>query len=391
MICQEIQNLLAYAIRTGLIQPEDEIVARNQLMDVLHVAAWEASEPAEDSRSVDEILAKLVDYACEQGLIENTSGMRDRFDTRLMGCMTPYPREVQRTFREKYDVSPQTATDWYFAYNQNVNYVRAGRIAKDIKWTYPSEYGVLDITINRSKPEKDPRDIAAARTQQAVSYPKCQLCPENAGFAGTATHPARQNLRPISIRIHDEPWQLQYSPYGYYNEHCIAFNQKHVPMKIDAAVFEKLFDFLDFLPHYFIGSNADLPIVGGSILSHEHFQGGHYTFAMAKAPVEQHFTLPDYPTVNAGILKWPMSVIRRWQQRAIWCWSTGGATAIRRRSFLRKPMERPTTPSLPLPECAVIPISAIWCCATTLPQRNARWVSTIPTRPCTTSRKRTSA
>lgn len=310
MICQEIQNLLAYAIRTGLIQPEDEIVVRNQLMDVLHVAAWEASEPAEDSRSVDEILAKLVDYACEQGLIENTSGMRDRFDTRLMGCMTPYPREVQRTFREKYDVSPQTATDWYFAYNQNVNYVRAGRIAKDIKWTYPSEYGVLDITINRSKPEKDPRDIAAARTQQAVSYPKCQLCPENAGFAGTATHPARQNLRPISIRIHDEPWQLQYSPYGYYNEHCIAFNQKHVPMKIDAAVFEKLFDFLDFLPHYFIGSNADLPIVGGSILSHEHFQGGHYTFAMAKAPVEQHFTLPDYPTVNAGILKWPMSVIR---------------------------------------------------------------------------------
>ena len=310
MICQEIQNLLAYAIRTGLIQPEDEIVVRNQLMDVLHVAAWEASEPAEDSRSVDEILAKLVDYACEQGLIENTSGMRDRFDTRLMGCMTPYPREVQRTFREKYDVSPQTATDWYFAYNQNVNYVRAGRIAKDIKWTYPSEYGVLDITINRSKPEKDPRDIAAARTQQAVSYPKCQLCPENAGFAGTATHPARQNLRPISIRIHDEPWQLQYSPYGYYNEHCIAFNQKHVPMKIDAAVFEKLFDFLDFLPHYFIGSNADLPIVGGSILSHEHFQGGHYTFAMAKAPIETPFLLPNQPEVQAGIVKWPMSVIR---------------------------------------------------------------------------------
>lgn len=212
MICQEIQNLLAYAIRTGLIQPEDEIVVRNQLMDVLHVAAWEASEPAEDSRSVDEILAKLVDYACEQGLIENTSGMRDRFDTRLMGCMTPYPREVQRTFREKYDVSPQTATDWYFAYNQNVNYVRAGRIAKDIKWTYPSEYGVLDITINRSKPEKDPRDIAAARTQQAVSYPKCQLCPENAGFAGTATHPARQNLRPISIRIHDEPCSCNIPP-----------------------------------------------------------------------------------------------------------------------------------------------------------------------------------
>ena len=188
--------------------------------------------------------------------------------------------------------------------------MRRGRIAKDLKWTYASEYGTLDITINRSKPEKDPRDIAAAKSAKASAYPKCQLCPENAGFAGNLKQPARQNLRPVSLQIQGEPWQLQYSPYGYYHEHCIVFNEKHTAMKIDAAVFEKLFDVLDILPHYFIGSNADLPIVGGSILSHEHFQGGNYTFAMAKAPIEKYYVLPQFPDVQVGIVKWPMSVIR---------------------------------------------------------------------------------
>ena len=220
------------------------------------------------------------------------------------------PHEMIAKFQERYQESPEAATDWYFDISQKLNYVRAGRIAKDKKWKYASEYGMLDITINRSKPEKDPRDIAAARNQKVAAYPKCQLCPENAGFAGNPNHPARQNLRPIPMQIDGQNWELQYSPYGYYHEHCIVFNDAHVPMKVDHAIFEKLFDVLDFLPHYFIGSNADLPIVGGSILSHEHFQGGHYTFPMAVAPIEIPVSLAAYPNVQAGILKWPMSVVR---------------------------------------------------------------------------------
>lgn len=310
MIEKSIQELIQYGIEKELITSEDEIFLRNQLMDLLQLSAWETPALPEVLPTIDEILDKLVSYAAEKDIITDSNAARDLFDTRIMGLLTERPHTVNRSFFAAYHRSPEEATDWYYQYSKDTNYVRAGRIAKDLRWTYDCEYGTLDVTINRSKPEKDPRDIAAAKNQPQTKYPACQLCIENTGFAGTLTHPARQNLRPIPISIHGGNWAFQYSPYGYYNEHCIVFNQKHVPMVIDAAVFEKLFDVLDMLPHYFIGSNADLPIVGGSILSHEHFQGGHYTFAMAKAPVETPFLLPNQPEVQAGIVKWPMSVIR---------------------------------------------------------------------------------
>ena len=310
MICYAVQKLIDYAIKNQLITSDDIYVVRNQLMEALKLSDWEENNTEYSGESIDEILAPLIEYACENDIIQDTANSRDLFDTKLMGILTPMPREVIAEFKRRYAVSSKEATDWYFDFSKKLNYVRAGRIAKDLKWTYDCEYGTLDITINCSKPEKDPRDIAAAKTQKASAYPKCQLCPENAGFAGHATHPARQNLRPIPMTVNGEKWQLQYSPYGYYNEHCIAFNEAHVPMKIDASVFGKLFDIVDYLPHYIIGSNADLPIVGGSILSHEHFQGGNYTFAMAKAPIEYEFSMEQYPDVESGIVKWPMSVIR---------------------------------------------------------------------------------
>lgn len=310
MICESVQKLIGYGLKTALIEESDVFVVRNGIMEALGLTAWEDNEARCNGESVDELLEPLVAYACENGIIADTANSRDLFDTKLMGILTPMPREIAREFKNRYSRSPKEATDWYYEFSKNTNYVRAGRIAKDMKWVFESEYGALDITINRSKPEKDPRDIAAAGAAKAAEYPKCQLCAENAGFAGNAKHPARQNLRPISMSVNGEEWQLQYSPYGYYNEHCIAFNTAHVPMKIDGAVFDKMFDFLEFLPHYFIGSNADLPIVGGSILSHEHFQGGNYTFAMARAAVETAFALKQYPDVSAGIIKWPMSVIR---------------------------------------------------------------------------------
>lgn len=311
MICDEIQRLIAYAIAEDLITEADRFVVQNQLMEALHLTDWQLSDSVSScENSIDAILQPLIAYACANGIIADTTASRDLFDTKLMGIFTPMPHEMIASFQQHYQESPESATDWYYDMSQKLNYVRAGRIAKDKKWKFASQYGMLDITINRSKPEKDPRDIAAARNQKAATYPKCQLCPENAGFAGNPNHPARQNLRPIPMKIFGQDWQLQYSPYGYYNEHCIVFNEMHIPMKVDHAIFEKLFDVLDFLPHYFIGSNADLPIVGGSILSHEHFQGGHYTFAMAVAPIEVPIALAQYPMVQAGILKWPMSVIR---------------------------------------------------------------------------------
>ena len=311
MICDAIQYLINYGITQNLITKADQFVVQNQLMEALHLTDWQLSGAGtEPDASIDAILQPLVEYACSNGIIANTAASRDLFDTKLMGILTPMPHEMIAKFQERYQESPEAATDWYFDISQKLNYVRAGRIAKDKKWKYASEYGMLDITINRSKPEKDPRDIAAARNQKVAAYPKCQLCPENAGFAGNPNHPARQNLRPIPMQIDGQNWELQYSPYGYYHEHCIVFNDAHVPMKVDHAIFEKLFDVLDFLPHYFIGSNADLPIVGGSILSHEHFQGGHYTFPMAVAPIEIPVSLAAYPNVQAGILKWPMSVVR---------------------------------------------------------------------------------
>ncbi len=313
MICRDVQLLINYSVRKGLIKPIDEIVIRNQYMNIFRLSDWEEPEINEEDEglSVDEILERLIKYACDNSITEDTANSRDLFDTKLMGVVTPLPHEVYDEFLRRYNsVSPENAVSNYYEYNKSVNYVRAGRIAKDLKWKYESEYGELDITINRSKPEKDPRDIAKQGKAQSTAYPKCQLCLENEGFSGTPTHPARQNLRPVPVTVGGEKWQLQYSPYGYYNEHCIVFNENHTPMKIDAAVFEKLFDFIEYVPHYFVGSNADLPIVGGSILSHEHFQGGNYSFAMEKAKVERYFSLPDYPDVTLGTLKWPMSVIR---------------------------------------------------------------------------------
>ena len=314
MIHADIQRLIDYAINHHLIEKDDELVIRNMLMDALRVYDWPDASPtlspeATEDLSIDTVLAPLIDYACENGVIEDTTANRDLFDTKLMGIVTPMPHEVIRGFREQYAKSPEAATDWYFDISQKLNYVRAGRIAKDLKWTYESEYGMLDITINRSKPEKDPRDIAKAGATKSAAYPKCQLCAENMGYAGRQDHPARQNLRPIPMKIYGGDWYLQYSPYGYYNEHCIVFNSEHIPMVIDAAVFHKLFDFVEQFPHYFVGSNADLPIVGGSILSHEHFQGGHYTFAMAQAKPEYSFRLTAYPDVPCPII--PMYTRRR--------------------------------------------------------------------------------
>ncbi len=310
MIFNAIQKLIDYALVKQLITADDVYVVRNELMDALSVDHWEEPTAHYENETIDELLENLLTYACDNDVIVDTANNRDLFDTKLMGILTPMPREIIAAFRAQYAADPKKATEWYFNISKDLNYVRAGRIAKDLKWTYDCEYGTLDITINCSKPEKDPRDIAAAGKQKAVAYPKCQLCVENAGFAGHATHPARQNLRPIPIRVADGDWMLQYSPYGYYNEHCIVFNAAHVPMAIDDAVFGKLFDILEFLPHYFVGSNADLPIVGGSILSHEHFQGGQYTFAMDNAPVEHSFTIPAFENVEAGLLKWPLSVVR---------------------------------------------------------------------------------
>ena len=310
MIFQYINRLIGYGIAKELITEDDIFVVRNKLIDLLSLDDWQDNDAEYAGQGIDEILLPIIEYAISEGIIADTTNSRDLFDTKVMGILMPMPREVVAKFKTEYEKSPENATKWYFDFSKDVNYVRASRIAKDMKWTYDSEYGTLDITINRSKPEKDPRDIAAAKTQKATSYPKCQLCMENAGFAGHQNHPARQNLCPIPITVAGDKWGLQYSPYGYYNEHCIAFNSKHIPMQIDKAVFGKLFDIVEFLPHYFIGSNADLPIVGGSILSHEHFQGGKYTFAMETSPVEQEFEIPGFKNVKAGIVKWPMSVIR---------------------------------------------------------------------------------
>ena len=304
-----IDSLTAYAIRTGLAQPEDGRVLTNRLLDLLHLEDY-SGNGQEKTADLEQILAGILDYACQNGLCEDNITARDIFDTRIMGALTPMPREVIARFRQEYAQSPQKATDWYYRFSCDTDYIRRYRIEKDMRWKYSSEYGEMDITINLSKPEKDPRAIAAAKNAPQSGYPKCQLCPENEGYAGRMNHPARANHRIIPIQVAGEDWFLQYSPYVYYNEHCIVFNGSHVPMKIDRAAFEKLLDFVAAFPHYFVGSNADLPIVGGSILSHEHFQGGRYQFAMEKAPVEEAVTFRGFEDVKAGIVKWPMSVLR---------------------------------------------------------------------------------
>ena len=304
-----IDSLVSYAMNTGLAEPCDHQVLTNRLLDILHKEDYTVSDEPQ-SEDLEEILAGMLDYAVANGLCDDGITARDIFDTRIMGAVTPMPREVIRTFREKYAQSPEAATDWYYKFSCDTDYIRRYRIAKDMRWKFPSEYGEMDITINLSKPEKDPKAIAAAKNAPQTAYPKCQLCRENEGYAGRMNHPARANHRIIPIEICGADWCLQYSPYVYYNEHCIVFNAEHIPMKIDKSAFQKLLDFVRVFPHYFVGSNADLPIVGGSILSHEHFQGGHYRFAMETAGVEKALTFRDFEDIQAGIVKWPMSVIR---------------------------------------------------------------------------------
>lgn len=311
MIDTAVAKLVRYAENTGLIAPEDHIWAVNTLLEALKLDSYE--EPVLDDAPIDlpAVLDELMDDAHARGVMETDSIVyRDLFDTSLMGRLTPPPREVIAKFRALYAQNPVEATNWYYKFSQDTNYIRRDRIARDMQWKADTAYGELDITINLSKPEKDPKAIAAARDLPAASYPKCQLCPENAGYAGRVNHPARQNHRIIPITIDQTPWYMQYSPYVYYNEHCIVFNSVHTPMKIDRACFRKLLDFIGQFPHYFVGSNADLPIVGGSILAHDHFQGGRYEFAMAKAPVETELHFTGFDDIRAGIVRWPMSVIR---------------------------------------------------------------------------------
>lgn len=309
MIERYLDSLVEYAVRTGLAQEADRRVLTNRLLDILRLDDYTPSrEPLMEE--LEPILSGILDFACERGLCEDNVTAQDLYDTRLMGALTPLPHEVIAEFDRRYAVSPREATDWYYRFSGDTDYIRRYRVARDIRWIYPSEYGDMDITINLSKPEKDPRAIAAAKNAPQSGYPKCQLCPENEGYAGRLNHPARENHRIIPLTIGGEKWFLQYSPYVYYNEHCIVFNARHTPMAINRAAFGKLLEFVTLFPHYFVGSNADLPIVGGSILSHEHFQGGHYCFAMEKAPVEREISFRGFEDVRAGIVKWPMSVIR---------------------------------------------------------------------------------
>lgn len=310
MVDNAVNNLIEYGVRSGLLPEEERVYAANLLIDALKKDSLEKTEPSGGDIDPEAVLKELLDYAVLNNIINDNIIERDLFDTRLMNCITPRPKTVIDKFNEDYKISPKTATDNYYKFSQDSDYIRRYRIKKDERWKTQTEYGDLDITINLSKPEKDPKAIAAAGSAKSSDYPKCQLCVENEGYAGRLNHPARETLRIIPIEINGEKWGFQYSPYTYYNEHCIALNARHVPMKIDRDTFVKLFDFIDIFPHYFIGSNADLPIVGGSILSHDHFQGGNYEFAMAKAPVEEEIELKDFDGVEAGIIKWPLSVIR---------------------------------------------------------------------------------
>ena len=323
MIQTDIRKLVSYGVHTGLVTKEDVIFTTNKLLELFKLDELEDVDAAEETDEAGEkgnmqpeeleaVLGRMMDYAYEQGIMtENSIVYRDLFDTKIMSMLMPRPSEVISKFEELYEKkSPQAATDYYYKLSCDSGYIRRYRICKDMKWVAPTKYGDLDITINLSKPEKDPKAIAAAKNTKQSGYPKCLLCRENEGYAGRVNHPARQNHRIIPVIINDSQWGFQYSPYVYYNEHCIVFNSQHVPMKIERATFCKLFDFVKQFPHYFVGSNADLPIVGGSILSHDHFQGGHYEFAMAKAPIERTFTVGGFEDVEAGIVNWPMSVIR---------------------------------------------------------------------------------
>ena len=315
MLNENIKKLVEYGIETGLTPECERIYTTNLLLEMFHEDSYEDVEVQkipvdDDGEGLEQVLSELLAEAVKRGIIEDSIGYRDLFDTKLMNCLLPRPAQVQKEFWEHYGHSPEEATAYYYKFSRDSDYIRRYRVKKDMKWKVDSPYGEIDITINLSKPEKDPKAIAAAKNAKNNSYPKCQLCMENEGYAGRLDHPARENHRIIPITINGGEWGFQYSPYVYYNEHCIVFNGQHIPMKIDRAAFTKLFDFVKQFPHYFLGSNADLPIVGGSILSHDHFQGGNYTFAMAKAPVEKEVTIPGYEDVECGIVKWPLSVLR---------------------------------------------------------------------------------
>ena len=312
-IYENIEKLIKYGLDTGLIEPEDKIYTINRLLELFELDDMTESEKTSEMEpdELEQVLSEMMDYAFEKGLMEeNSVAYRDLFDTKIMSVLVPRPGEVIKTFNARYEKDPVEATTMHYKFSQDTDYIRRYRIKKDVKWISKTPYGDLDITINLSKPEKDPKAIAAAKNSKQSGYPKCQLCMENEGYAGRLDHPARQNHRIIPIKIQGTKWGFQYSPYVYYNEHCIVFNSEHVPMKIEHNTFCKLFDFVKQFPHYFVGSNADLPIVGGSILSHDHFQGGNYEFAMAKAGIDRSFSIKDFEDVNAGVVKWPMSVIR---------------------------------------------------------------------------------
>lgn len=310
MLSENIKKLVEYGVQAGLVPECERIYTTNLLLEMFCEDSYEDIEIDGEDIELEEVLKNLLDEAVSRGIIEDSIVYRDLFDTRLMNCLMPRPSQVQKSFWEKYEKSPKEATEYFYKLSQDSDYIRRYRVKKDMKWKVDSPYGEIDITVNLSKPEKDPKAIAAAKNAKASSYPKCLLCMENEGYAGRVNHPARENHRIIPITVNDSKWGFQYSPYVYYNEHCIVFNGQHTPMKIEKAAFVKLFDFVKLFPHYFLGSNADLPIVGGSILSHDHFQGGHYTFAMAKAPIEREVTVPGYEDVEAGIVKWPLSVLR---------------------------------------------------------------------------------
>ncbi len=309
--CNHIQDLVEYATRVGLANPLDRVYFINRLMDSMGVSAFEPDREPIADRPLEEILTALCDDAIARGVIEDRGITgRDLFDTELMGILTPLPSTVIAEFNRLYAQSPEQATDYFYRISCDSDYIRTYRVRRDKKWVYSGKYGDLDITINLSKPEKDPKAIAAAKTQKQSGYPKCAICRENEGYAGSMTQAARQSHRIIPITMAGAPWYLQYSPYVYYNEHCIALSASHTPMKIDRAAFVKLLDFVTLFPHYFLGSNADLPIVGGSILTHDHMQGGHYTFAMERAEMERPITFAGFEKITAGIVRWPMSVIR---------------------------------------------------------------------------------
>ena len=310
MLSENIKKLVEYGVQAGLVPECERIYTTNLLLEMFCEDSYEDIEIDGEDIELEEVLKNLLDEAVSRGIIEDSIVYRDLFDTRLMNCLMPRPSQVQKSFWEKYEKSPEEATEYFYKLSQDSDYIRRYRVKKDMKWKVDSPYGEIDITVNLSKPEKDPKAIAAAKNAKASSYPKCLLCMEKEGYAGRVNHPARENHRIIPITVNDSKWGFQYSPYVYYNEHCIVFNGQHTPMKIEKAAFVKLFDFVKLFPHYFLGSNADLPIVGGSILSHDHFQGGHYTFAMAKAPIEREVTVPGYEDVEAGIVKWPLSVLR---------------------------------------------------------------------------------